>query len=327
MLSMSRNTYSAALLVVLLAVVLVSLAFHSAGVLRSDSVDYVNISSGLLAVPPTAPFPASPPRHSPPLVLSRRTPPPSPPPPHLPPAIPDVDLDPDPTSPPSSLPSPLSSSPSISSVQRSVSCWQKGEWVYDSGAEPLFDHYNVCPHRVCPLLADNWKWRWRPWGAHHLRPDESLELQYGPLDGDEECAASYVDFDGGDFCRVLDGRNVLVVGDSLSSQFHDTLLLMSQLRSEELQQQRRPFCHESLCSGHTICDDDSESYKPAMVRFFRSYDLGTRSSWLPANHSHRDSYEPWFPSVGDSQVVVLNRECTTRTIRCSALRCRPVSND
>ena len=203
-----------------------------------------------------------------------------------------------------------SSSPLLSPMQRqrdaqlSVDCWQRGEWLYDSGRSLEYEHYNVCPRRACHNGGvDTHKWRWRPWGTRHFHPNEPWRTT---SDDDDRCPHDLLDFSSSDFCLLLDGRNIMIVGDSLSNQFHDTLLLAAQPASRQLQRSAN-LCHDSNCSGHLVCD--GSGYRPSSVRFFRSYDLGTRTNWLPTNESFgsKNSYEPWLPHLREYHILLINR--------------------
>ena len=180
---------------------------------------------------------------------------------------------------------PDKTAPTALTVQDAVHIWGIGNWVYQADRARLHDHNNICHDTNCPDRADAWKWRWEP---------------------TDNVTAPYVEIDPEHFCRLLAGRHVLIVGDSLNHQLHDALLLVAQRTSTELMDNRREICDQWSCVSHAICTRFPDRYPPSRLKFVRNDYLRLNSDVI-VNRTHNYLLYPWVDDLHDYPFLILNR--------------------
>ena len=115
-------------------------------------------------------------------------------------------------------------------VQSTIDCWtSSGAWVSedDTAWSHSVDAAHIWGHHGCP---ENWD-------------NPSLNLTWKPTRRCEHPLPTKPRLD--DLCRALNGRGVLLVGDSLDQQFHDVITGFAM--------KSNPKCPGNWCQGHDIC--------------------------------------------------------------------------
>jgi hypothetical protein len=113
-----------------------------------------------------------------------------------------------------------------------------------------------------------------------------------------------------EICKILGGRNILIVGDSTQATFHRTLLsqMLPQFMSEEED-------HDQFdpCPGHCICCIEQEKHPtdnvlPSKVMFIRNDYLSvTRTQHIPDGIKRNVELFEWLHYVTNDTILILNR--------------------
>lgn len=189
-----------------------------------------------------------------------------------------------------------SSSPfHLLSLDSLFQCYNDGGWLWDSAMEIYAPFRFDCNKPLWnPSAADNWRYQW------HTA---------------SQCELPYKRFDAHHFCRLLDGRQLLLVGDSLQHELHDALLVLLHSASPNLTAEalQTPLmtCDQWSCVSHIICDGverDSSSSSSSRslsttIRFVRNDRLS-----LDDNLISRDSgfYElPWLHFMQQQHTLLM----------------------
>ena len=194
-------------------------------------------------------------------------------------------------------PVPLTSTLSMSSrswarFNAKLACWADGRW-----------EYNPAMAATGPRVSD-------PAGG--VPAEEGMRWQWQTHSGEVPVAdcTPLPRWARGDFCRVLAGRSVLVLGDSLNRQFHVTLQDLASEIPLSAKRRKALLCKGNgrgkPCRGHTICGGAGGG-KPAFLMFRRSdrLHLGVKKFTWTGNFIE----EPWQGMMNRFafDVVVLNR--------------------
>ena len=116
---------------------------------------------------------------------------------------------------------------------------------------------------------------------------------------------SFRNYTRDDFCGTLNGRSILMVGDSLTRAFHETLADHLAFTNSHTVQ---PYCLADgydatrRCPGHGVCDGRG------LLIFRRSDRLDeTQTAYSTTSLLHRQ--EPWVPDMRKSKydIVILNQ--------------------
>jgi GDSL/SGNH-like Acyl-Esterase family found in Pmr5 and Cas1p len=111
------------------------------------------------------------------------------------------------------------------------------------------------------------------------------------------------DFSKADFCRIMNGRNLMVVGDSLSTEF--SISLMNALKQDE---QECSVC-DHMCEHAYEIDCSGSNNRNFRVLDYRNDKLDTTTSETVNDNDHNFHGQAWFSAFESSNVsvLVLNR--------------------
>lgn len=140
---------------------------------------------------------------------------------------------------------PLSSKEMAQQLRATMDCWTQGTWIEDQDAYQLThiqDPTYTCHHKTTSV------YRWQP----NYRKSC---LQLKPVDIHT-------------WCRMLNGRNILIAGDLPHYQYHEVLL-------DAFRDQPTVCFGELNCKDHTICKTPKET----MLRYIRNDLLSTHRAF------------------------------------------------
>ncbi|KAL1922339.1 uncharacterized protein VTP21DRAFT_9878 [Calcarisporiella thermophila] len=177
-------------------------------------------------------------------------------------------------------------------VRKIIDCMTRGSWVFDDTPRTLRKHlqdpiFGTCEKRFKKLDATQSqnKWNVPEFLKYIWKPADTCPLQ--PVDREE-------------WCKMMKGRDVLLVGDELQYQIHD--LLLDAFRDGPT------VCYGLLsCKGHTICPSEG-----TRVRYIRN-DVLSHVKVNPSLEGGQPSVDiiqqPWIrPGVTKAyRIMILNR--------------------
>ena len=176
--------------------------------------------------------------------------------------------------------------------QFKMKCFTKGHWEYN----PSIAHSG-------PRLSN-------PSGHGYSNKDDGMNYQWDTSHGGEgganEGCSPFPRFNRNEFCRLLNGRSVFILGDSLSRQFHVALQDLAQkIKGTGKQQLCTGNGRGKPCPGHTICGGSS-SWPSSRMLYRRSdhLQLGIKKFRWANNAIH----EPWqgLFSRNPFDIVIVN---------------------
>ncbi|CAM0142037.1 unnamed protein product [Umbelopsis sp. WA50703] len=175
-----------------------------------------------------------------------------------------------------------------------VQCFTQGSWVYAPHERPLLKHlqeplYSKCDKRYAKGEQLNDKSEWK------VRPD--LKYIWSPLDK-TQCPLRPIE--KSNWCNMLGGRHVLLVGDIVQFQMHE--LLLDTFRDGPA------VCYGELnCKDHTLCAEPE-----TRLRYLRNDVLSVVRKNPEVSHGKphmRVVQWPWITSnvLDRFPVLILNR--------------------
>lgn len=187
------------------------------------------------------------------------------------------------------------------SYQSELDCWMdNGAWVRDAAAARLYPFDNAF-HWSAEQPACN--------PARRPGVDFAWKVNRGAT-----CALSWKPWSRRTFCGALRGRSLLVVGDSLHAEFHDTVA--SAMQDEHFS----CFRPGTKCNGHVICNDASSGKMPARFRYVRdNYFVLSNNAKLNADTSidwtkaearaalKRAGPSAWVDALASTDILLVNR--------------------
>jgi hypothetical protein len=184
-------------------------------------------------------------------------------------------------------------------LNRKLACFARGRWEHNPSMADIGPRVSLPDGGVPPEAGMAWQWQTR----------------HGDDGRTEEDCSPLPRWNRADFCGVLRGRSVLVLGDSLSRQFHVALQDLAQrIKRTPKGGKKEGLCpgngRGKPCGGHTLCTGSGSGGGHAATMVFRRSDHlrlnVTKFSW---SHSENAIHEPWQGLMGRQRfdVVVLNR--------------------
>ncbi|ORX53924.1 hypothetical protein DM01DRAFT_1287497 [Hesseltinella vesiculosa] len=147
----------------------------------------------------------------------------------------------------------------IDAFRHLLQCWtQKGAWVHDPRAPPRsLAHFQDPIFSTCD----------RRWAKKRKQPTSPRPDTLYRWEVPTTCPLLEPAIDHASWCRLLNGRHMLLVGDLVQYQLHD--LFLDALRDGPT------VCYGELgCKDHTLCS----SPKQARLRYIRNDVLSNRTS-------------------------------------------------
>ncbi|KAI8098821.1 uncharacterized protein BX664DRAFT_271668 [Halteromyces radiatus] len=184
----------------------------------------------------------------------------------------------------------LTTKEQVISFRNLVQCWtQQGNWQYHSTS-------SVLPHFQDPLYGRcDRQWQRQHKDNPFLPPRPATQYQWRPP---AHCPLVSDTIHTTDWCDILHGRHMLLVGDLVQYQLHD--LLLDALREGPT------VCYGELnCKDHTICSRP----RKARLRYIRNDILSKRKKVNVANGQPKVDVVEW-PFLGPLsafKIVLLNR--------------------
>ncbi|KAG2212614.1 hypothetical protein INT47_000590 [Mucor saturninus] len=167
-----------------------------------------------------------------------------------------------------------------------VDCWTRGHWVSVPFTKGM-------PHFQDPLYGSC--------DRKFAKSNTSGQRDAVKYVWESQCGSTGVEVDGENWCKVLRGRHVLLVGDLVHYQLHE--LFLDTLRDGPA------VCFGELnCKDHTVC---TEPFMETRLRYLRNDILSVRRK-MNANHGHpkADVIEWPFTSASIMRgypIVIINR--------------------
>ncbi|KAL1915958.1 uncharacterized protein VTP21DRAFT_6346 [Calcarisporiella thermophila] len=192
--------------------------------------------------------------------------------------------------------SPITTREEAERVRNIVNCYTRGAWIYDNTPRKLIKHFQdpifgKCEKRYRKQLNENSSSEWQMYDAAKYIWHTNDTCPLMPVDREH-------------WCKMLNGRHTLIVGDELQYQLHD--LLLDTFRDGPT------VCYGTLsCKDHTLCPATS-LYKDARIRYVRNDILsnGRKNPRLEGGHPSVEIVEqPWIANsvIKYYGVVIMNR--------------------
>lgn len=196
-------------------------------------------------------------------------------------------------------------------LQSTVDCiHENGQWIYHDGEEfqveyCLWNNWSAftCSYRLFARKTNSWKFHW----TSHTTNSQLA------------CATrSIIPMNVTDFCRVINGKNILIVGDSISNEFAVALLTLF-VRTFGLQDCpfSSPFkdsCSKSYSSWKIPCSAYSNRHYPDFNIYFRRNDYVTiNANCRETGSVFEGNWIQLLGSVTNTSILILNSGLHYRT--------------
>ncbi|CAO3578828.1 unnamed protein product [Absidia cylindrospora] len=190
---------------------------------------------------------------------------------------------------------PIDTLDSAQEARQRIDCWTQGQWVSASAPKPKTQ---LIQHIQDPLYSTCDKRFYKTHSPEVLRPETQYEWKPSG-GGDNDCSRVLPKPSPPQWCHVLNGRHILLVGDLVQYQLHE--LFLDSLRDGPT------VCFGELnCKDHTLC-----SNVDTRLRYLRNDILADNRKHVNNNGIMSGSIVAW-PFVPSNvlkmySILILNR--------------------
>ncbi|RCH90446.1 hypothetical protein CU098_003194 [Rhizopus stolonifer] len=164
----------------------------------------------------------------------------------------------------------LSTAADVQAFRDHVTCWTNGQWIRVS--ELNSKQHFALKHIQDPIYSTCDRQFYKTHASDEIR--EAVKYRWQPTKSDT-CPPLNLKVESKKWCRVLQGRNMLLVGDLVHYQYHEVLL--DAFRDDPT------VCFGELnCKDHTIC----KSPKDTRLRYVRNDILSTIRKFQNRDQGH-----------------------------------------